>query len=337
MKIAMLHGPRDLRIEEQELATENLAPDQIFVETEITGFKIGTDRGNYEGAEQVPGAPDFPRLVGDSNLGVIKEIGKNVARFKVGDRVVSRYPHQSAYIAREHESIVVVPDGIDAEDAVFSHLYALSMHCYSKALFVPGENVAVVGLGVLGLGAVALGALFGGRVVGLANIELRLDMARQVGAHEALLSDDPDLAAKLGEFSKGEGIDLVILTANPWPAWRTAMEVVRPNGRVAVVSLPGRGEGPLDFNPLDMRWFYAKGISLFAVNDRAGYLFPSADHDRFDNDGRCAHVLSLMQDGKLEPKNLVTHRLHYSQMVEAYEMAYRREKNMLNVVFNWKD
>ena len=118
MKIAMLHGPRDLRIEEQELATENLAPDQIFVETEITGFKIGTDRGNYEGAEQVPGAPDFPRWVGDSNLGVIKEIGKNVARFKVGDRVVSRYPHQSAYIAREHESIVVVPDGIDAEDAV---------------------------------------------------------------------------------------------------------------------------------------------------------------------------------------------------------------------------
>ena len=337
MKIAMLHGPRDLRIEEQELATENLAPDQIFVETEITGFKIGTDRGNYEGAEQVPGAPDFPRWVGDSNLGVIKEIGKNVARFKVGDRVVSRYPHQSAYIAREHESIVVVPDGIDAEDAVFSHLYALSMHCYSKALFVPGENVAVVGLGVLGLGAVALGALFGGRVVGLANSELRLDMARQVGAHEALLSDDPDLAAKLDEFGKGEGIDLVILTANPWPAWRTAMEVVRPNGRVAVVSLPGRGEEPLDFNPLDMRWFYAKGISLFAVNDRAGYLFPSADHDRFDNDGRCAHVLSLMQDGKLEPKKLVTHRLHYSQMVEAYEMAYRREKNMLNVVFNWKD
>jgi threonine dehydrogenase-like Zn-dependent dehydrogenase len=44
-----------------------------------------------------------------------------------------------------------------------------------------------------------------------------------------------------------------------------------------------------------------------------------------------------MQDGLLEPKKLITHRLHYSEMVEAYEMAYRREKNMLNVVFNWKD
>jgi threonine dehydrogenase-like Zn-dependent dehydrogenase len=211
------------------------------------------------------------------------------------------------------------------------------MHCYSKAFFAPGETVAVVGLGVLGLGAVALGPLFGARVVGLGNSQVRLDMAREMGAHEALLSDDPELAAKLDEFTHGQGIDLVILTANPWPAYRTAMEVVRTNGRVSIVSLPGRGEEPLDFNPLDMRWFYFKGVSLCAVNDRAGSLFPPPDGDRFDNDSRCAHVLSLMQEGKLQPSRLVTHRLHYSDMVQAYEMAYRREKNMLNVVFNWKD
>ena len=49
MKIAILHGPRNLRIEEHPLETRNLAPDQIWVETEITALKIGTDRGNYEG------------------------------------------------------------------------------------------------------------------------------------------------------------------------------------------------------------------------------------------------------------------------------------------------
>ena len=72
MKIAMLHGPRDLRIEEQDLTSPSLEDDQIWVETLVTGFKIGTDRGNYEGAEQVPGAPDYPRWVGDSTLGVVK-------------------------------------------------------------------------------------------------------------------------------------------------------------------------------------------------------------------------------------------------------------------------
>ncbi|MCH2661343.1 zinc-binding dehydrogenase, partial [bacterium] len=177
----------------------------------------------------------------------------------------------------------------------------------------------------------------GAGVGALGNREVRLDMAKQMGAHEAFLSDDPDLEAKLDEWTAGAGIDLVILTANPWPALRTSMQAVRPNGRVSIVSLPGRGEEPLDFNPLDMRWFYFKGISLIAVSEQAGDIYPATGRDRFDNDQRCAHVLSLMQDGRLEPKRLVTHRLHYTEMVQAYEMAYHREKKMLNVVFNWKD
>ena len=336
MKIAILHGPRDLRIEERPLETTNLKSDEIWVETEISALKIGTDRGNYEGAEQVPGAPDYPRWVGDSNLGIVRGVGSAVRRFRVGDRVVSRYPHQSEYIARASECMVKVPEEVHSEDAVFAHLYALSAHCYRKALFQPGEYVAVVGLGVLGLGAVALGPLFGARVVGLGNSPIRLEMAERMGAHAVFMSDDPDLEAKLDAFTDGVGIDLVILTANPWPAYRTAVQVVRSNGRVSIVSLPGRGEAPLDFNPLAMEWFYLKGISLIAVSQQGGYLFPTPE-DRFESGRACAYILSLMTEGRLEPKRLITHRFHYTDMVRAYEMAFRREKSMLGVVFTWKD
>jgi threonine dehydrogenase-like Zn-dependent dehydrogenase len=334
MKIAILHGSRDLRIEERPLDTANLKPDRIWVETEISALKIGTDRGNYEGAEQVPGAPDYPRWVGDSNLGIVRGIGSAVTRFQVGDRVVSRYYHQSEYIAGESESIVKVPESVHPEDGVFAHLYTLSAHCYRKAFFRPGENVAVIGLGVLGLGAVAIGPLFGARVVGLGNSPVRLKMAERMGAHAALLSDDPDLETRLDAFTDGVGIDLVILTANPWPAFRTAVQIVRPNGRVSIVSLLGRGEPPLDFNPLAMEWFYNKGISLIAVSQQAGYLYPTPEN-RFDDIRACAHTLSLMAEGRLEPKRLITHRFHYTEMVEAYEMAFHREKSMLGVIFNW--
>ena len=335
MKIAVLHGPRDLRIEEQPLDTD-LGPTQIHVETEISALKIGTDRGNYEGAERVPGAPDYPRWVGDSNLGVVRAVGPDVKRIRVGDRVVTRAPHQSEYVVDEAQSVVRVPDGVDAEDAVWAHLYTLSAHCYRKAWFAPGENVAVVGLGVLGLGAVALGPFFGARVVGLGNHPGRLQMATDMGAEAAWLSDDPDLEARLDEFTGGAGIDLVILTANPWPAWRTACEVVRDNGRVSVVALPGRGEEPLDdFNPVGMEWFYNKGIALVAVSGRGGYLFPAAEGDRFDAVRTCEHTLSLMERG-LAPSRLITHRLPYTRMAEAYEMIYRREKGMLGVIFQWQ-
>jgi len=336
MKIAILHGPRDLRIEERPLERDRLEPDEIHVETQITALKIGTDRGNYEGAQPVPGAPDFPRWVGDSNLGVVRNVGSAVTRFQVGDRVVGNLPHQSEYIARETDAVITVPEGVDSEDAVYTWLYALSSLCYRKAQFQPGENVAVVGLGVLGLGAVALGPLGGARVVGVGNSPVRLEMAANMGAQSATLSDDPDLGAKLDEFTAGAGIDLVILTANPWPAFRTAMQIVRPGGRIAIVSLPGRGEAALDFNPLDMKWFYQKGISLIAVSGQAGYLYPDREL-RFNHIRECQYVLSLMADGRLEPKRVITHRIHYTQMATAYEMAYRRDKSMLGVIFQWTD
>ncbi len=343
MKIAILHGPRDLRMEEQPLETSHLQPNEIWVETRISALKIGTDRGNYEGAERVPGAPDYPRWVGDSNLGLVRGVGSGVTRVQVGDRIVTRMPHQSAYITTQDGSLVKVPPNVADEDAVYAHLYALSAHCYHKAHFKPGETVAVVGLGTLGLGAVAVGPLFGARVVAIGNDPFRMDLAKRMGAHAALLYNDPDLHAKLAEFSDGAGIDLVVLTANPWPAYRTAVEIVRPNGRVSIVSLLGRGEADLDFNPLSMQYFYIKGISLIAVSGPAGYLYPNNSPDprftldQYAADRTAAHILSLMADGRLEPKRLITHRFHYSEMAKAYEMAYAREKSMLGVIFSWQD
>ena len=334
MKIAMLHGPRDLRIEEQALDT-TLGPDDIHVKTEISAFKIGTDRGNYEGAENVPGAPDYPRWVGDSNLGVVQAVGEKVTHLQPGDRVVSRAPHQSECVIGPSWTPVKVPENVASEDAVWAHLYTLSAHCYRKAFFTPGENVAVVGLGVLGLGAVALGPFFGANVIGLGNHPARLEMATRMGADHVFLSDDADLEAKLDAATLGAGVDLVILTANPWPAWRTACEAVRRNGRVSVVALPGRGEAELDFNPVSMEWFYNKGIALIAVSGQGGYLFPTPGADRMDNVRGCEHTLSLMAKG-LRPSQLITHRLPYTDMAQAYEMAYAREKGMLGVIFGWE-
>ena len=173
------------------------------METCISALKIGTDRGNYEGAERVPGAPDYPRWVGDSNLGIVRGVGSAVTRVQVGDRIVTRQAHQSEYITTDNASMVKVPANVADEDAVYAHLYALSAHCYHKAHFRPGENVAVIGLGTLGLGAVALGPLFGGRVVAIGNDAYRMDLARRMGAHATLLYNDPDLHAKLDEFTDG--------------------------------------------------------------------------------------------------------------------------------------
>ena len=343
MKIAILRGPRDIVIEDREMDTSNLGPHDIYVETEITALKLGTDRGNWEGEASIPGAPnEYPRWVGDSNLGEVRGAGSEVTRFKVGDRVVCSQHHQSGYVSPEWGDedatrIVKVPEGVASEDAVYTNLYSLSGFCYRKAQFRPGEYVAVVGVGLLGLGAIALGPIYGAQVAAIANSPVRLEMAKKMGAHAGFLSDDPDLQAKLDEFSHGNGIDLVILTANPWPAYKTAVEIVRRSGRVSVVALQGRGEADLDFNPLWTGYFYDKGISLIAVSGEAEDGYPNPTEQRWSGERRGEHILALMADGRLRPSKLITHRMHYTEIAKAYELMETREKNMLGVVFDWTD
>ena len=337
MIVATLKGPRNLVIEEIDSPKEPLAEEEILVKTKVTAFKIGTDRGNYEGAEQVPGSPPYPRSVGDSNLGVVQAVGKNVKRFNVGDRVVSRAFHQSEYIANLSDPIVKVPEKVKDEDAVWAHLYTLSHRCFTKANFVPSEYVAIIGLGTLGLGAVGIGASIGARTIAIGNNQLRCDLAKKFGADHTLLHSDPDITQKLNDITDGNGVDLVILTANPWPAFKLSLETVRPNGRVSIVSLIGRGETELKENPLPMNLFYLKGISLIAVNGDMGYLYPLANNeDRLSWNSQCDFVLQLMKENKVNPSELITHRLHYKDMQKAYEMAYNRDKQMLGVVFDWE-
>jgi threonine dehydrogenase-like Zn-dependent dehydrogenase len=262
-------------------------------------------------------------------------VGEAVSRFRPGDRVFATTPHTSDYVGREMDMIVRIPDGVPSEEAAFTYLYHLGFHSLRRGHFEPGENVAVIGLGILGLAAVELTRALGGRVVALGNDESRLTRARELGAHLALRSDAADLTAQIDALTAGIGIDLVILAANPWPAYQTAMEVVRRNGRVAVLSLPGRGEPALDFNPLALEWFYGKALTIISVSGMSPYRYPTPE-ERFSVRNGCSYLLSLMADGALKPARLITHRLPYRRTVEAYEMAYHREKGMVGTVFLWR-
>jgi len=331
MKIAILKKAYCIEIQEAKLKND-LEPDEIRAKTVISALKLGTDRGNFEGAEDVPGAPTYPRWVGDSNLAIVEEIGSNVQQFKVGDKVIAQLPHQSEWIASENSNVCVVPEGIKDEDAVWATLYSLSGFCYTKGGFIPGENVAVVGLGILGLGAIALGPIYGAnKTIAIGNSEIRNKMAESVGADHSVLSDDKNLEEKLNEFTNNEGIDLVILTANPWDAYISSLKSVRSGGRIANVALSGRGEEATSFNPFPMEHFYFKGISIIAVS--GGY--PTNPRMTVWKT-RCLSILNLMKKNKLNPSVLNTHRMNYTKIPEAYDLMTKRDKQMLGVIFDWE-
>jgi len=231
--------------------------------TEVSALSTGTDLGNYLGrSTELPGAPDYPRTVGYSNVGVVLRVGSVVERLHVGDRVFSTRPHQSAYIARQDDLLVRIPDGVSSEHASLAYLTQVGMAYLRAAGYQSGESVAVLGLGVIGLCTIGLARAMGSRVAGIANTPLRLPVALRVGANAAFLNSDVRTAKDLGELFGEDGVDIVILTANTWAAFRLSVEIARCGGRISVLGFPGRGQPAPDFNPLDPSWFYGKRLTL---------------------------------------------------------------------------
>ncbi len=336
MKQAILYAARDLRLEERPLDSESLEPQQIYVETEVTALSTGTDLGNYLGdSTYVPGAPDYPRAVGYSNVGRILRIGSAVTKWRTGLRIFSLKPHLSAYIAGEDELLVEVPETVASPVASLAYLTHLGIAALRQARYEPGENVVVVGLGVIGLCTVALARAMGAQVAAIGNASLRTQMAMRLGAHVALRSDEPELQPKVSGLFGEAGADIVVLTANTWEAYRLSMEVAAPGGRVCLLGFPGRGQVLPDFNPLDPRWIYAKQLAVFGSGYAPRTECPASEL-RFNTRRNLEYILSLMASGDLCLDPLITHRLHAERMKEAYELARQHSQELIAAVFDWR-
>jgi threonine dehydrogenase-like Zn-dependent dehydrogenase len=335
VKRAILYGAGDLRLEEQPFESNALEPDQVCVQTEVTALSTGTDLGNYLGlSTDVPGAPGYPRPVGYSNVGTVRETGASVQNFKSGNRVFSTRPHQSAYIARQNELIVPVPKGVSAEVASLTYLAQLGLSALRQARYEAGENVAVVGLGVIGLCTIALARAMGANVIGIANSPSRSALARRVGAKAAFDAPRGPSQADLQEVFGASGPDIIVLTANAWAAYETSMEMVRPGGRISVVGFPGRGQPAPAFNPLDPKWLYRKQLTLLGSG-----ISPRVECEpselRFNLRRNLEYILGLMESGSLPLQEIISHRLPADRMKEAYDLARDHDKTLTAAVFYW--
>ncbi len=326
MKQAILHGARDLRFEDRPLDAANLEADQLYVETEVTALSTGTDLGNYLGrSTDVPGAPGYPRGVGYSNVGVVRAVGVQVT-VAPGTRVFSMKPHVSAFLARESELMVPVPAGVDPSPASLAYLAQLGIAALRQAHYEAGERVAIVGLGVIGLCTCGMARAMGADVTAVANSPLRADAALRAGAHRAIVAGRDPLPAD---------IDIVILTANPWAAYRDAVEMARYGGRVSVLGFPGRGEPAPDFNPLDARWFYGKQLTLLGAGFSPRVECQPAEV-RFNLRRNLELVLHSLAKGAVNFESVISHRLPAPRLQEAYELARAHDKSLLAAIFDWR-
>jgi threonine dehydrogenase-like Zn-dependent dehydrogenase len=332
---AVLHGKGDLRIE-QESFVRPLAQDEVLVKTEVTALSTGTDLGNYLGdSTYVPGAPQYPRWIGYSNVGIVVDTGSAVQAVKTGDRVFSAKPHCSGFVAVERDLMIAVPESVSSEQASLIYLTNLGLAALQQANYRSGENIVVTGLGVIGLCTVALARAMGSKVIGVANSETRAQAAISVGAHAALLTGSPDLQTIVKNQFHGAEADIVVSTSNSWESYFESLDLARFGGRVAILGFPGRMQPVPERNPLGPRPLYEKQLTLIGAGYSPAVECPPQDL-RFNRRRNLEYILDLMASGRIDIQPLITHQLPYQRMREAYELARQHSKELVSAVFDWR-
>ncbi len=272
-----------------------------------------------------------PIPLGYCNVGRILEAGKYTEGFQAGDRVISNGPH--ADLVRVAKNLCAkIPDDVDDESAAFTVLASIALQGIRLAKPTLGETVVVTGVGLIGLMAVQLLRANGCRVLAIDFDQQKLELAERFGAHTCNPSKGEDPVEVGMAFSRGRGVDAVIITASTQSSdpVSQAAQMSRQRGRIILVGVAG-----LELNRAE---FYEKELS-FQVSCSYGpgrydpnYEEKGQDYPlgfvRWTEQRNFEAVLDLMSLGQLDVSVLITHRYVFSEATSAYQTLTNDPKSL---------
>jgi predicted dehydrogenase/threonine dehydrogenase-like Zn-dependent dehydrogenase len=282
--------------------------------------KISTD-GFFPAVEAIRSKLDQPLPLGYSNVGIVSDNGGT--SFSVGDRVVSNGHH--AEVVRVPKNLCArIPDNVDDESAAFTVLGAIALQGARLAQPTLGEVIVVTGLGLVGLLTVQLLRAQGCRVLGIDFDSDKCRLAQSFGASVVDLSKGEDPIAVAQVFSRGRGVDGVIITASTKsndPVHQAAT-MCRQRGRIVLVGVVG-----LELSRAD---FYEKELS-FQVSCSYGPGRYDSDYEekgqdypigfvRWTEQRNFEAVLDMMASGALDVKPLISNRFSIDEAPGAYKL-----------------
>ncbi|CAG1003869.1 scyllo-inositol 2-dehydrogenase (NAD(+)) [Myxococcaceae bacterium] len=294
-------------------------PDKVRMVVE----KAKTD-GLMPTLESVRNKLDQALPMGYCNVGTVVETGGGVTGFAAGDRVASNGKHAEA-VAVPVNLCAKVPDGVSDEEAAFTVLGAIALQGIRLAQPTLGETVVVTGLGLIGLLAVQLLKAQGCRVLGLDFDPQKLALARQFGAEVVDLSAGEDPLAVAAAFSRGRGVDAVLITAatkSNEPVSQAA-KMCRKRGRIVLVGVAGLELSRADFfeKELTFQVSCSYGPGRYDPNyEERGFDYP-VGFVRWTEQRNFEAVLDMLAEGRLDVGPLISHRFTIDEAERAYELV----------------
>ncbi|MDG1302227.1 MAG: bi-domain-containing oxidoreductase [Opitutae bacterium] len=299
--------------------------------------KMKTD-GIITTVEAVRAKLDQPLPLGYSNAGVVVEVGAGAVGFAVGDRVLSNGPH-AGMVCVPQNLCAKVPDGVTPEQACFGVVTSIGLQGVRLLEPTLGERIVVTGLGLIGLLCVQILRANGCSVLGIDFDPKKCEQARRFGAETVDLSKGEDALVTAEKFSRGRGVDGVLITAatkSNEPVHQAA-EMCRKRGRIILVGVVGLDLLRSDFYEKELSFqvscSYGPGRYDSNYEDK-GLDFPFG-YVRWTEQRNFEAVLQLIESGSLDTSSLVTHQFSINEAVDAYEQL--SGGNALGIVLSYPE
>lgn len=329
MKKVLVVRPGELGFVDQ--AEPVMGPGDVRIRVRLSGLSSRSELERY-----LRNPARKPEEIGYNAVGVIDAYGDQVTRFQTGDRVFAAVGHADTAVV-EAARVVKIPDGVDDESACFAYLPTLGTHALRLAAYQPGEFVAIAGLGIIGQTAGLMARLYGARTIALDLSDERLALAKRSGMHLTINPHRDDVPAAIDGFCGKAGLDIVIDTASSWRSFGQSLDLIRPRGRVVMLGIirdaPTEDDSTRFFDAYRRNMHGKEAVIIGASND---------PHDpdgssglRFTRERNIEEVLSHVQTGSLNLKQLITHRYPVGELENVYRLLLNGGQDHLGVVITW--
>lgn len=284
MKAALLHGAKDLRLEERPRPV--LAPGLVLLRCCRAGV-CGSDLHYFEHGYCGSFVPDRPFILGHELCAEVADVADGVDTVKVGQRVTvnparfcgfceycrrgrpnlcrkivmlgsaSTTPPTDGtfaeYVTVRQDQCHVLPSGMDTGVAAMIEPFAVALHAVKRVGNISGERVLVTGAGTIGVLIAMTARAFGAIPIAVSDpIARRRERSLELGADAVFDPMSHDLRDKVWGLTDG-GFDIAFEASGAESALSVLFNLVRPGGTIVQVGTLGTGNIPIPVNQLMVR------------------------------------------------------------------------------------
>lgn len=303
MKKAIYYGIRDVRVE--EVPEPEPGPREVKVRVKYCGI-CGSDLHEYLHGP----FPESP--FGHEACGEIVEVGSEVERFQLGDRVCTLvHGSYAEYVVCPTERLIPIPHNVSWKRAALIEPLSGAAYALEKGKVSPSDSVFIAGSGTVGLML-----LLGLKAIGVKNVYMtdlspfRREMARRLGATEVWDPREMRASTRIKELTGGRGVDVSIEAVGVESSLKDCLSSVAYRGRVIVQGIF------TDRALIHMLGFVTRETTMIGTNS----INP-------------ALALAWLEETGIEPEACVTDIIPLSDIVtHGFEALASRKENVIKIL-----